>query len=61
MIWIKQNYHSNQPCNKLQNLFPLDAAATCATILLIFIAFKSFIITRIIDSFVRYMLSKQTL
>ena len=30
-IWIKQYYHLNQPCNKLQNLCSLGAAATATT------------------------------
>ena len=35
-IWIKQYYYSNQPCDKLQNLCSLDAAATSTTIVSFF-------------------------
>ena len=35
-IWIKQCYHLNQPCNKLQNLCSLGAAATSTTIVSLF-------------------------
>ena len=35
-IWIKQYYHANQPCNKLQNLCSFGAAATSTTIILFF-------------------------
>ena len=33
---IKQYYHSNQPCNKLQNLCSLGAAATSTPIVSFF-------------------------
>ena len=35
-IWIRQYYHSNQPCNILQNLCSLGAAATSTTIVSFF-------------------------
>ena len=50
-IWIKQYYHLNQPCNKLQNLCSLGAATTSTTIVSFF-GFESFIITRINDLFI---------
>ena len=48
-------------CNKLKNLCLLGAAATSTTIVSFLFGFKSFIITRMIDFFIYYVLSKQKL